>query len=68
MNHDGYSFPFFFLRFDVFKDQIFLMQNLSFMLNILFFDDPADKRPVGKENKRNDNCYGNNYQDKQANI
>ncbi|WP_262484668.1 hypothetical protein [Chryseobacterium phocaeense] len=44
------------------------MKNLSFMLDILFLDNPADKRSVGKENKRNNNCYGNNYKDQQANI
>jgi hypothetical protein len=47
MNHNGYSLSFFFLGFDIFKHKFFLMKNLSFMLNILFFDNPADKRPVG---------------------
>jgi hypothetical protein len=47
MDHYGYSLSFFFLGFDIFKHKFFLMKNLSFMLNIFFFDNPADKRPVG---------------------
>jgi len=44
------------------------MLNFCLMLNVLFFNDPADERSVGKKNEGYDNCYGNNYKNEKADI